>query len=555
MRGQLYMYYFFYLCDMFLRFSFRNNPKTGNTETYYRLVEISRNFNDVVCHKLILNIGFTNNEINIDQLIKVVSILNERVNGKGNLLEEKDQIVINYVNKLWQELLDSKKIDLSEAGIEKKRRSVGLNTLTQDNVRKVGGEWLSYQCLKQLELDVFLKELGLNEETIQLSLTQIISRSVSPNSELETFSWIKEDSAVCEITQYPIEKITINELYKNAKLLYKHKDRIEQFLGKRTNELFDLTDKIILYDLTNTYFECRKIASELSKFGRYKSIHNDDKLIVLAMAINVEGFIKYTDIFKGKKSNSNSLPLILNKLRDRTSGLTSKAIVVIDAGIATEENLSIIKSKGYDYVCVGQDKVKLSALPKKSDKKIIFTQNNQTLYLQRIQIDNVENYSLEVTSSANKIKEESVATELVGKYILKTTLPIEEEKVIWNIYNTIQEIESNFKTLKNDLDLRPINNQYDDDTLVHLHVGLLSYWVVNAIRYQLKKHNIQDSWKEILRKTNTQSMITTSGINAFNELVIVINCSIPNVDLKIIYDALNYKYCPLRKIKYEENKP
>jgi len=33
-------------------------------------------------------------------------------------------------------------------------------------------------------------------------------------------------------------------------------------LSKRTNELFDLTDKIILYDLTNTYFEGSRAAAK-----------------------------------------------------------------------------------------------------------------------------------------------------------------------------------------------------------------------------------------------------------------------------------------------------
>jgi len=31
---------------------------------------------------------------------------------------------------------------------------------------------------------------------------------------------------------------------------------------------FDIQDKIILYDLTNTYFEDRKQGSKLAKFGR-----------------------------------------------------------------------------------------------------------------------------------------------------------------------------------------------------------------------------------------------------------------------------------------------
>jgi len=35
-------------------------------------------------------------------------------------------------------------------------------------------------------------------------------------------------------------------------------------------DLFNLSDKIIFYDFTNTYFEGRKIDSELAQFGRSK---------------------------------------------------------------------------------------------------------------------------------------------------------------------------------------------------------------------------------------------------------------------------------------------
>ncbi len=52
--------------------------------------------------------------------------------------------------------------------------------------------------------------------------------------------------------------------------LYKVKDELEQHLSKRTNELFDLEDKIIIYDLTNTYYEGKMQGSVLAKYGRSK---------------------------------------------------------------------------------------------------------------------------------------------------------------------------------------------------------------------------------------------------------------------------------------------
>jgi RNA polymerase sigma-70 factor (ECF subfamily) len=61
------------------------------------------------------------------------------------------------------------------------------------------------------------------------------------------------------------------------------------------------------------------------------------------------------------------------------------------------------------------------------------------------------------------------------------------EELLWTVYNIIREIEYSFRTLKTDLNLRPIYHKRDDATMAHLHPGLLAYRVVNTVRYQLKR--------------------------------------------------------------------
>lgn len=139
-----------------------------------------------------------------------------------------------------------------------------------EQAKQIGAEYIGYQTLNKLYLNEFLSSLGWSEEKIQLTYTQIISRAVYPFSEYKTTRWIQENSAVCELSGYPLEKITKDKLYKNALDLYQIKDELEQHFLKRTNELFDIQDKIVLFDLTNTYFEGRKDKSEIAKFGRSK---------------------------------------------------------------------------------------------------------------------------------------------------------------------------------------------------------------------------------------------------------------------------------------------
>lgn len=68
--------------------------------------------------------------------------------------------------------------------------------------------------------------------------------------------------------------------------------------------------------------------------------------------------------------------------------------------------------------------------------------------------------------------------------------------MVWNTYNTIRELESSFRTLKTDLDLKPVCHKSDAGSQAHLHLGLLAYWLVNTIRCKLKAHGINSHWQD-----------------------------------------------------------
>ena len=91
--------------------------------------------------------------------------------------------------------------------------------------------------------------------------------------------------------------------------------------------------------------------------------------------------------------------------------------------------------------------------------------------------------------------------------------------------------------------------------MAHLHLGLLAYWLVNTVRYQLKAKKINHGWQEILRITNTQKIITTTGQNTFGELIQIRRCSEPNKGVKEIYQALGYRNYPFVKRKSVVPKP
>lgn len=604
---------------MYFRTSLRNNPATGQSEGYWRLVESYRNEFGRVCHRTLYNVGF----ISFDsiKLVDIQRILNARLERKSSFFEETDQEALAIADRYWHEMVSKKTIDATDQAFEKSKRMIDADTIKHKDAREIGSEWMCFQALEQLKVKEKLTLLGWEDERIKLALTQIISRAVYPFSENRTARWIKENSAICEITGYPIDKITKDKLYNSALDLYEVKDCLEKHLSQRTNELFDLQDKIYLYDLSNTYFEGRKTKSELAKFGRSKEKRSDCKLVVLAMVVNVEGFIKYSHIFEGNMSDSKSLGEIIDKLRLQTSA-EKRAIVVIDAGISTEENLELIKAKGYDYVCVSRSKIKDYSIDKNNKEISLVAKNKQKITLQKVDTDKTTDYVLKVKSTGKEAKElsmkskfddrfleeinkittsltkkhgvkkadkvnqrigravgkypsaakfykievtqeDGIASEItvqkkssseiddkeLGSYFIKTNLDTEDENTLWTIYNSIREIESTFRCLKTDLDLRPIYHKNDNATMAHLHLGILAYWLVNTIRHQLKHQKINHSWQEIIRITNTQKILTTTGQNKDDEMIYVRRCTEPNQKVKEIYTALKYKNYPFVKRK------
>ena len=393
----------------------RTNPATGAYSGYYRLVESYRNYEDRVCHRTILNAGYLD-ELTTDQLNLIQKILTSKVNNHGNPLFElpytDDATVTHYVDKFYNRMVAEKRIDVLVGKVPSKSgrdiQAIDINSIRNKDVREIGAEWMSYQAIGQLQIAPFLGRQGWGDDDIKLAQSHIISRAVYPASELETTRWIKENSSVCEVTGYDIERVTKDRLYAISKKLYAEKEALEQHLSVRTNELFDIEDKIVLYDLTNTYFEGRKQNSQLAKYGRNKEKRNDVKLVVLALVVNPEGFIKYSSILEGNMADSKTLEGMIDNLRTKTSVSARKALVVIDAGIATEENLEMIRAKGYDYLCVSRSGLKDYHVGAGATTVTVTDNKKQKIDLCHVTSGRNTDYYLKVKSHAKALKERSM---------------------------------------------------------------------------------------------------------------------------------------------------
>jgi hypothetical protein len=416
---------------MYFKVSMRHNPATGWLGGYYRLIESYRNSGGRVCHRTLLNVGFMEG-VPAEELNRIQKLLNYKCQSTGNELfrleyERETPVIQRYVDELYARLVNEKRIDVpvtqtKASTLSRDWQTIDMNTLRNKDIREIGSEWLCYQALKQLGIDHFLSsQLEWQPDDVRLALTHIISRAVYPASELKTHRWILENSAVCEVTGFPMEQITKDRLYNISKRLYSIKDSMETYLSHRTNELFDIEDKIILYDLTNSYFEGEKRGSELARFGRSKEKRSDARLVVLALVINPYGFIKYSSVFQGNVSDPVTLDSIIKDLRSKTSSTAEKALIVIDAGIATKENLAKIRQEGYDYLCVSRTRLKDYCVVDGSDSLVVEDNRRRKIQLQKVTPEkpsgNGDEYYLKVASEAKKKKEVSMNKSFLDRYL------------------------------------------------------------------------------------------------------------------------------------------
>ncbi|MDQ3537086.1 MAG: IS1634 family transposase [Bacteroidota bacterium] len=618
---------------MFLKSIIKTDKISGKRYEYLRLCESYR-IADKTRHRNIVTLGLVP-QLDSPALKKqFADRLEHLIKGSeelflnANLPLEIEALAHQFYNKIKEKQEVKHYIKLSEPEAPKESlqqadyEEVDLNSVVCEQAKEAGSEWLCYQAMQQLGVAQFLEEQGLDDKWINICMIHWISKAIYPASEHKTQQWLQQNSALAELFGIESLKISRHHLYRASLKLHALKNPLDTFLSTKTNELFDIQDKIILYDLTNTYFEGRKLKSELAKFGRSKEKRSDAKLIALALVVNTQGFVKYSKIYKGNIADSATLETTVEELSKATSFVDRKPMVVIDAGIATEKNLEMLTQKGYHYLCVTRSKLKDYKIVDPEASPITLTdKRNNSIEVQRVEKEGQSDAFLYIRSAQKAAKEASMddrysqkfeqeitalslglakkgtvkklekiwerigrikerypainkhyALEITsdqgvaksiqwsikntgpslnhGVYFLRTSKKELNEKDFWGIYNTLTQIEATFRILKIDLNLRPVFHQKDDYTEAHIYLGILAYSLVATIRHQLKGKGINDDWSTIIRKMNTQKIVTNSLKNKQGEKITIKLCSIPNQHASKIYESLQYKKVPFYRKKY-----
>jgi transposase len=278
---------------------------------------------------------------------------------------------LGLAHRLQSALQGQESIDESPAGLEpwlKKARtrtksgrpdrdgsgsavSVAIEDVKVEEAREAGPVHVGHQLWRQLGLNDILQSAGLSQRACMLTEVMTLNRLIAPSSEHAMPDWIRR-TALGDILKRDFSNLDDEALYRNLDRLHPNRESIERALAEKEKTLFNLDDSVYLYDLTSTYFEGQAKANPQAKRGYSRDCRPDCKQVVVGLVVDRDGFPKAHEIFDGNMQDRRSLDRMLDVLEKRT-GKRLGATVIVDRGMAFDENLEQIRKRGLHYLVAG----------------------------------------------------------------------------------------------------------------------------------------------------------------------------------------------------------
>ena len=567
---------------MFIKEIKKSNISSDKVFIYHRLIE-SYNTEKGPRHRNILNLGKLSIKKDLFKVLadRIEQILNG-IKPMFNVDQEIEALANHYAN-----VLINKKIKLIDNDKKNKNaedlpdyETVDLKSITTSACRSIGAEHISYSMMKKLGLLDIFKEIGFSEDEIKYAVISIVGRLVHPGSENATFYWAKNKSSLEELLKDDFINLSRNKMYEIIDKLIDNKELIESKLRENEKNIFSLKEKIILYDLTNTYFEGDSQDNPKAKRGRSKEKRSDCPLLTLALVIDEHGFPKRSRILEGNVSEPKTLQTMVKDLIGDAE-LFEKPTILIDAGISSEENLTMLRDLGYDYLCVARNQpltedeisgADLNIIKEDANNRIevkLFRRENEQILYCHSELKGKKEEAMKnqyetrfeegmksIESSIHKkkgVKQYGKVMERIGKlkgklsqinmfyeitvekdakekvtkiewvhkneeiknekfsgsYILRSSRMDLGEQELWELYTVLTNVENTFRTLKTDLNIRPVYHQKTGRCDGHIFITLLAYHIVNSVQTILKKSDIHYSWKKIRDMMSTMCRTST----------------------------------------------
>jgi transposase len=552
---------------MYIAKVFHTHKRTGKEYYTFKLVESLRTERGPR-QRMLLNLG-TDFVVPEDQWKELANRIEEIVTGQSRFFpcpEDIEALAARYAQQV-----------VAYHGEEKKESSpdyqrVDIDTVEHQHVRSVGAEHVVYETMKALGLPDLFTSFGFNKPALEAAIGVIAARLIAPSSERATHRWLQEMTALGDLLETDFGDLSQDRVYKAADMILGHKEKIEDHLRSRESSLFNLAEKIMLYDLTNTFFEGSGRYNDKARFGVSKEKRTDCPLLTLGMVLDADGFPKRTEVFNGNVSEPGTLEGMVASLS--SPPIATKPLIVMDAGIATEENILWLKDHSYDYIVVSRKKkieVPLEMVTVREDNRrviraaLIHEGDEATLVChstdKEIKETGIENrferrfeeglgrirQALEkkhgmkrydrVLEKIGRLKERNrriarryeitvtkndkdLATAVTwqrkneehhpGVYALRSNRLDLDETQFFDIFSLLTDIEDAFRSMKSELGLRPVYHQKEHRSDGHLFITVLAYHLLQTIRFTLRKEKIRESWSTVRTVLSSHVRLTTT---------------------------------------------
>jgi transposase len=230
--------------------------------------------------------------------------------------------------------------------------AIDTDRVETEEHREAGPVHVGHQIWRQLGFEEILRRAGLSERAGMLSEVMTLNRLIFPLSELAMSDWIRR-TAMGDILGANFSELNEDALYRNLDRLHPKREQIERELAEREKTLFNLDDRVYLYDLTSTYFEGQAETNPQARRGYSRDKRLDCKQVLVGLVLDRDGFPKAHEIFEGNRQDRSTVDEMLQILEKRT-GKHPGSTVVVDRGMAYEENLEQIRARGLHYLVAGR---------------------------------------------------------------------------------------------------------------------------------------------------------------------------------------------------------
>jgi transposase len=379
--------------------------------------------------------------------------------------------------------------------------------------------------------------------------TLVCYRLIDPGSEWRLHRQWFEQSAMADLLSADYSLVAKNSLYRCLDKLLEHKTALFGHLRTRWQDLFAASFEVLLYDLTSTYFESPPPEDDNDKrrHGYSRDKRRDCVQVIIALIVTPRGFPLGYEILPGNTSDKTTLRDMLAKI-EAQYGKASR-IWVMDRGIPTEEILAEMRAadppvsylvgtpkgrltkleqqlvtlpwqgvrEGVDVKLLPQDgelyvlaqsraridkeramrRRKLKTLIARLKELAAMALSREELLMKlgaarakapaayrlvEIEVD-PELGKLTFSINRNELRQ---ARRREGRYLLRSNLIGRDPAELWQFYIQLVEVEAVFKTMKDDLHLRPIHHQLESRIEAHIFVAFLAYCLHVTLRARLK---------------------------------------------------------------------